>query len=166
VLQPCHHIRCLNSEYIRRLELEQKLAQAVTPDAQEREVRKYRKLESQHLRLRRTKIRLTDFRTVKVIGKGAFGEVRLVQKVDTGKVYAMKSLQKGEMLKRDQVESDPMSCHHTNLTEGVTKSSRMSAQNETFLRNPRPHGWYNSFIHSKIRFTYTSLWNFFPEVIS
>jgi protein-serine/threonine kinase len=31
--------------------------------------------------------------------------VRLVQKVDTGKVYAMKSLQKSEMLKRDQVPS-------------------------------------------------------------
>jgi protein-serine/threonine kinase len=87
----------------RRIELEQKLTQAVTPDAQEREIRKYRKLESQYLRLRRTKIRLADFRTVKVIGKGAFGEVRLVQKVDTGKVYAMKLLQKGEMLKRDQV---------------------------------------------------------------
>jgi hypothetical protein len=28
-----------------------------------------------------------------------------VQKVDTGKVYAMKSLQKAEMLKRDQVRS-------------------------------------------------------------
>lgn len=32
-------------------------------------------MESQHLRLRRTKIKLDDFRTVKVIGKGAFGEV-------------------------------------------------------------------------------------------
>jgi protein-serine/threonine kinase len=46
---------------------------------------------------------LTDFLTVKIIGKGAFGEVRLVQKLDTGKVYAMKTLQKVEMLKRDQV---------------------------------------------------------------
>jgi hypothetical protein len=57
--------------------LEQKINQGVIPgEAKEREIRKYRKLESQHLRLRRTKIRLSDFRTVKVIGKGAFGEVR------------------------------------------------------------------------------------------
>lgn len=49
----------------------------MTPDAKEREIRKYSKMESQHLRLRRTKIKLTDFRTVKVIGKGAFGEVRI-----------------------------------------------------------------------------------------
>ncbi|KAN0088408.1 Protein kinase-like domain containing protein [Tylopilus felleus] len=88
----------------RRIELEQKINQGTIPnEAKEREIRKYRKLESQHLRLRRTKIRLSDFRTVKVIGKGAFGEVRLVQKVDTGKVYAMKTLQKAEMLKRDQL---------------------------------------------------------------
>jgi protein-serine/threonine kinase len=38
-----------------------------------------------------------------VIGKGAFGEVRLVQKVDTGKIYAMKTLKKNEMFKKDQV---------------------------------------------------------------
>jgi len=33
--------------------------------------------QSQFLRLRRTKIGLRDFRTVKVIGKGAFGEVSI-----------------------------------------------------------------------------------------
>ncbi|KAF9038430.1 AGC/NDR protein kinase [Panaeolus papilionaceus] len=87
----------------RRIEMETKLSQLHTPDAKEREIRKYSRTESQHLRLRRTKIKLSDFRTVKVIGKGAFGEVRLVQKLDTGKVYAMKSLQKAEMLKRDQL---------------------------------------------------------------
>ncbi|KAF5316094.1 hypothetical protein D9619_006459 [Psilocybe cf. subviscida] len=87
----------------RRIEMETRLSQLHTPDAKEREIRKYSKTESQHLRLRRTKIKLADFTTLKVIGKGAFGEVRLVQKVDTGKVYAMKSLQKSEMLKRDQL---------------------------------------------------------------
>jgi protein-serine/threonine kinase len=38
-----------------------------------------------------------------VIGKGAFGEVRLVQKTDTGKIFAMKTLKKDEMLKKDQL---------------------------------------------------------------
>jgi len=59
----------------RRIELETKLVQLHTPEAKEREIRKYTKSESQQLRLRRTKIKLSDFRTVKVIGKGAFGEV-------------------------------------------------------------------------------------------
>lgn len=46
---------------------------------------------------------MNDFVTVKVIGKGAFGEVRLVQKADTGKIYAMKTLRKSEMVKKDQL---------------------------------------------------------------
>ncbi|KAK2463518.1 hypothetical protein APHAL10511_004269 [Amanita phalloides] len=87
----------------RRIELETRLTQIHAPDGKDREIRKYSRTESQQMRLRRTKIKLSDFRTVKVIGKGAFGEVRLVQKVDTGKVYAMKSLQKAEMLQRDQL---------------------------------------------------------------
>ena len=56
--------------------METRLSQLHSSDAKEREIRKYSKIESQHLRLRRTKIKLEDFRTVKVIGKGAFGEVR------------------------------------------------------------------------------------------
>jgi protein-serine/threonine kinase len=68
-----------------------------------RQLQQLGKKESTFLRLRRTKLGLEDFRTVKVIGKGAFGEVRLVQKKDTGKIYAMKSLRKDEMLKKDQL---------------------------------------------------------------
>jgi serine/threonine kinase 38 len=41
---------------------------------------------------------------LKVIGRGAFGEVRLVQKVDTGHIYAMKILRKSEMLEKKQIE--------------------------------------------------------------
>ena len=59
--------------------------------------------ESDFLRLRRTRLGLDDFITVKVIGKGAFGEVRLVQKKDTGKIYAMKTLIKSEMYQKDQL---------------------------------------------------------------
>jgi hypothetical protein len=70
-----HQLTVTDATY-RRTELEHRLNQAMIPnESKEREIRKYRKLESQHLRLRRTKIRLTDFRTIKVIGKGAFGEV-------------------------------------------------------------------------------------------
>jgi protein-serine/threonine kinase len=38
-----------------------------------------------------------------VIGKGAFGEVKLVRKKVDDRVYAMKSLTKTEMLQRDQL---------------------------------------------------------------
>lgn len=88
----------------RRVELETRLE--TEPGSEERKQRQLAALgrkESQFLRLRRTRLGLDDFVTVKVIGKGAFGEVRLVQKLDSGKIYAMKTLRKADMFKKDQV---------------------------------------------------------------
>jgi Rho-associated protein kinase 2 len=42
----------------------------------------------------------SDFNVIKVIGRGAFGEVQLVRHRSTRKVYAMKLLSKYEMIKR------------------------------------------------------------------
>jgi len=50
------------------------------------------------------KVGLEDFALLKVIGKGSFGKVMLVKKVDTKKVYAMKVLNKANVIKRNQVE--------------------------------------------------------------
>jgi len=50
------------------------------------------------------KMNVDDFETLQIIGRGAFGEVRLCRKKDTGKVYAMKVMKKIEMLKRNQVQ--------------------------------------------------------------
>jgi serine/threonine protein kinase len=44
---------------------------------------------------------LQDFIIKSVIGKGSFGKVFLVQKKDTKKVYAMKSLRKDVILEYD-----------------------------------------------------------------
>ena len=41
---------------------------------------------------------LSDFEVKKVLGRGSFGKVCLVQKKQTGKVYAMKSLRKDRIL--------------------------------------------------------------------
>ena len=60
--------------------------------------------ETEFLRLKRTRIGREDFESLKVIGRGAFGEVRLVQKKDTGHVYAMKILRKKDMLEKEQVQ--------------------------------------------------------------
>lgn len=88
----------------RRVELETQLTSHDWSDERKkRQLNSLGKKESQFLRLRRTRLSLEDFQTVKVIGKGAFGEVRLVQKKDTGKIYAMKTLLKSEMYKKDQL---------------------------------------------------------------
>ncbi|TGZ60831.1 hypothetical protein CRM22_008306 [Opisthorchis felineus] len=59
--------------------------------------------ESEFLRLKRARLTVDDFYPLKIIGKGAFGEVRLVQKQDNGYIYAMKILHKADMLQKDQV---------------------------------------------------------------
>lgn len=61
------------------------------------------KKESNFLRFLRTRETPTNFQTIKVIGKGAFGEVKLVQRKTDGKIYALKSLIKTEMFKKDQL---------------------------------------------------------------
>jgi protein-serine/threonine kinase len=96
--------------------LEEKLlTDHCSDEKKQRQLQSLGRKESQYLRLRRTRLGLDDFVTVKVIGKGAFGEVRLVQAGDTGKIYAMKTLKKSEMLKKDQVSLvthfDPLPSH-------------------------------------------------------
>lgn len=58
--------------------------------------------ESDFLRLKRSKINKDMFTKIKTIGIGSFGEVSLVQKQDTGALYAMKTLRKAEVWKRNQ----------------------------------------------------------------
>lgn len=48
--------------------------------------------------------RLKDFTLIQVIGKGSFGKVMLVRKNDTRAIYAMKVLNKDNVIKRNQVE--------------------------------------------------------------
>lgn len=59
------------------------------------------KAEARYLRFMRTKEAPDNFNTIKVIGKGAFGEVRLVQRKNDNKIYALKSLIKSEMVGHD-----------------------------------------------------------------
>jgi len=61
------------------------------------------RLESEHLRSRRNKMSVDAFEQLDIIGRGAFGEVRLVRERDTGAVYAMKKLRKSEMVSKGQV---------------------------------------------------------------
>jgi protein-serine/threonine kinase len=57
-----------------------------------------RRSEATYLRFLRTKERVENFQTLKIIGKGAFGEVRLVSRKENNKIFALKSLIKSEMV--------------------------------------------------------------------
>ncbi|XP_053515218.1 serine/threonine-protein kinase MRCK gamma isoform X1 [Artibeus jamaicensis] len=51
-------------------------------------------------KVKELRLQRDDFEILKVIGRGAFGEVAVVRQRDSGQVFAMKMLHKWEMLKR------------------------------------------------------------------
>ncbi|XP_068654006.1 uncharacterized protein [Aristolochia californica] len=89
----------------RRWILERKLADAEISEEEQNNLLKYlEKKETEYMRLQRHKMGVDDFGLLTIIGRGAFGEVRLCREKTTGHVYAMKKLKKAEMLRRGQVE--------------------------------------------------------------
>ncbi|CAN6479491.1 unnamed protein product [Victoria cruziana] len=89
----------------RRWTLERKLADAdVSVEEQNDLLRSLEKKETEYMRLQRHKMGADDFEPLTIIGRGAFGEVRVCKEKSTGHVYAMKKLKKSEMLRRGQVE--------------------------------------------------------------
>jgi protein-serine/threonine kinase len=92
-----------NEDY-RQSEMELRLADPNQSQARKEQIwSNAGKQEGKYLRFLRTKDKPSNYNTIKIIGKGAFGEVKLVQKKQDGKVYAMKSLVKTEMFKKDQL---------------------------------------------------------------
>ena len=59
--------------------------------------------EGENLRKKRTKITIFDFEPLKIIGKGAFGEVRVCRYIPNGSIVAIKKMKKEEMHKKNQV---------------------------------------------------------------
>ena len=156
------------------MEVERKLAAdtMMSDERKQRQLIALGKKEGSFLRLKRTKMGLTDFRTVKVIGKGAFGEVRVVQKADTGRIYAMKTLKKEEMLKKDQVRSSIYTYSPRDTLYDVlillwfriwSVSLPTSEPNVTSWPNRTLRGSCNCTIRSRIRRTCTSSWSSWLE---
>jgi len=62
-------------------------------------------------------IGLKDFILIKVIGKGSFGKVMLVKKRGSNVIYAMKVLDKGHIIRRNQVEHTKTERHVLELMD-------------------------------------------------
>ena len=59
--------------------------------------------EGENLRKKRKKISIFDFEPLKIIGKGAFGEVRVCRYITNNTIVAIKKMKKEEMHKKNQV---------------------------------------------------------------
>ncbi|XP_051128565.1 uncharacterized protein LOC127249673 [Andrographis paniculata] len=98
-------MRSLQERRERRYMLERKLADAEVSEEEQNNILKYlEKKETEYMRLQRHKMGADDFEPLTMIGKGAFGEVRVCREKSTSHIYAMKKLKKSEMLRRGQVE--------------------------------------------------------------
>ncbi|KAL6198530.1 hypothetical protein ACLB2K_028319 [Fragaria x ananassa] len=98
-------MKCLQDRKERRWMLERRLADAEVSQEDQMNVLKYlEQKETEYMHLQRHKMEVDDFQLLTIIGRGAFGEVRICREKSTGQVYAMKKLKKLEMLRRGQVE--------------------------------------------------------------
>ncbi|KAG7508564.1 serine serine/threonine-protein kinase LATS1 [Solea senegalensis] len=88
----------------RRKQLESEMQRVgLSPEAQEQMRMMLCQKESNYIRLKRAKMDKSMFKRIKTLGIGAFGEVCLARKEDTGALYAMKTLRKKDVLLRNQV---------------------------------------------------------------
>ena len=63
-----------------------------------------KKVESVSSAKKKVSVSLDSFRLNRVLGKGAFAKVLLVQKEDSGTMYAMKVLKKHHVARKNQIE--------------------------------------------------------------
>ncbi|CAL1528930.1 unnamed protein product [Lymnaea stagnalis] len=88
----------------RRLQLEKEMAKVKLSEEAAKQMRKMlHQKESNYIRLKRAKMDSSMFEKIQTLGVGAFGEVALVRKKDVGSLYAMKTLKKSNVIKRNQV---------------------------------------------------------------
>ncbi|TVU21453.1 hypothetical protein EJB05_31087, partial [Eragrostis curvula] len=88
-----------------RFKLERQLASSQVPKEQQINlIKDLERKETEYIRLKRHKICVDDFELLTIIGRGAFGEVRLCREKTSGNIFAMKKLKKSDMVVRGQVE--------------------------------------------------------------
>ncbi|KAJ4962595.1 hypothetical protein NE237_022534 [Protea cynaroides] len=100
-----NHLQGLQDRKERRWALQRRAQEAQISNEEKQEMlRNLERRETEYMRLQRHKMGIDDFEQLTVIGRGAFGEVRLCRDKNTGEIFAMKKLKKSEMLSRGQVE--------------------------------------------------------------
>ncbi|KAK3164101.1 hypothetical protein QOZ80_1AG0012690 [Eleusine coracana subsp. coracana] len=98
-------MKTLQERKERRFKLERQLASSQVPKEQQINlIKDLERKETEYIRLKRNKICVDDFELLTIIGRGAFGEVRLCREKTSGNIYAMKKLKKSDMVVRGQVE--------------------------------------------------------------
>jgi len=97
-------LKMYSQRLTRRNQLEAEMNHCALPVQLQGQIRRMlAQKESNYLRLRRARIDRSMFDRVKTLGTGAFGQVDLVVKRDSGILFALKTLRKRDVLRRNQV---------------------------------------------------------------
>ncbi|KAL6768995.1 hypothetical protein ACKKBG_A17060 [Auxenochlorella protothecoides x Auxenochlorella symbiontica] len=89
----------------RRKALEEELQNpGLTPEQRDAARAELERRERDFSRLQRQRLSMDDYEPLKLIGKGAFGEVRICRDRASGGLVAVKKLKKAEMVRRGQVD--------------------------------------------------------------
>ncbi|KAK4768922.1 hypothetical protein SAY86_027072 [Trapa natans] len=100
-----NHTKNFQERMERRWVLERKLATSDLPkEVQINLIKDLERKETEYMRMKRNRMCVDDFKLLTIIGRGAYGEVRLCREKKSGNIYAMKKLKKSEMVKKGQVE--------------------------------------------------------------
>jgi len=114
--------------------LSEQLKQLPSEDQKEAVRRNFNSQQDEYMRECRKPLSTKDFELIKVIGFGAFGIVRLCRKKDTGEVFAMKQMNKKDMIYKNQAhnvraEKDALSLAKDNWVIGL----HYTFQDDVFL---------------------------------
>ena len=60
-------------------------------------------IEDEQIRQARKKMTIREFEPLTIIGRGAFGEVRVCRQISTGDIVAIKKMRKEDMLNKNQL---------------------------------------------------------------
>ena len=81
-----------------------KLAEIDLPADKKEELKeKFLHLEAERMRQARKKMTIREFEPLSIIGRGAFGEVRICRHTETGNIVAIKKMRKEDMLNKNQL---------------------------------------------------------------
>ena len=84
--------------------INKKLDELNLNDEQKEELRQnFLHTEAEQMRQARKKMSITEFEPLTIIGRGAFGEVRVCRQISTGDIVAVKKMRKEDMLNKNQL---------------------------------------------------------------
>ncbi|KAJ9528668.1 hypothetical protein QJQ45_020551 [Haematococcus lacustris] len=126
----------IQERYSRRQAVEEELArEGLSPEDMRAVLHELERRESDYTRLQRQRMTADDFEPMTIIGRGAFGEVRIVRERSTSRIMAMKKLKKSEMLRRGQ----PAACGCLGFWHDIMQVEHVRAERNVLAEVHSPY---------------------------